>query len=45
LIGIAVKQSENPSIVRLTETSAIIVAVALVAVILFTLLRRKSRGQ
>jgi translocator protein len=45
LIGISVNQSGNPRIVMLTETSAIIVAVALVAVILFILLRRKSRGQ
>jgi len=41
LMGIAVKQSENPTIVLLTETSAVIVAIALVATILITKLRRR----
>jgi hypothetical protein len=35
------KQSGNPTIVLLTETSAVIVAVALLATILITKLRRR----
>ena len=41
LVGIAVKQSENQNIVMIAEISAIIIAVALVAAILVTRLRRK----
>jgi hypothetical protein len=41
LVGIAVKQSGNPTIVLLTETSAVIVAIALLATILITKLRRR----
>jgi hypothetical protein len=41
LVGIAVKQSGNQTIVTLTEASAGIVAIALVATILLVLLRRK----
>jgi hypothetical protein len=41
LVGIAVKQSVNPTIVLLTETSAVIVAIALLATILITKLRRR----
>ena len=41
LVGIGVKQSGNPTIVMLTEVSAVIVAVALVIVVLVTMLRRK----
>ena len=40
LVGIAVKQSGNPTIVLLTETSAVIVAIALLAAILIAKLRR-----
>jgi hypothetical protein len=35
LVGIAVKQSENQSVLTVAEASAIIVLLALVAVILF----------
>jgi len=41
LVGIAVKQSGNPTIVLLTETSAVIIAIALLATILITKLRRR----
>jgi len=41
LVGIAVKQSENQNIVMMTEISAVVVAIALVASILFTRLSRK----
>ncbi len=41
LLGIAMKQSGNQTIVTLTEASAVIVAVALVATVLFTRLRRR----
>ena len=41
LAGIAVKQSGNQTIVMLTETSAIIVAIALAAAILLTKLRQR----
>jgi benzodiazapine receptor len=41
LLGIAVKQSGNQNIVVIAEISAIIIAVALVAAILVTRLRRK----
>lgn len=41
LVGIAVKQSENQTIVTLTETSAAIVAIVLVATILLVKLRRR----
>ena len=41
LVGIAVKQSGNQDIVAITETSAIIVAIALAAAILLTRLKRK----
>jgi len=41
LVGIAVKQSENQTIIMLTEASAVIVAIALVATILLTKLRRR----
>lgn len=41
LVGIAVKQSENQNIVMITEISAIIVAVALAAVILLAILKRR----
>lgn len=41
LVGIAMKQSGNQNIVTIAETSAIIVAVALVAIILFTTLKRR----
>ena len=40
-VGIAVKQSGNQNIVMIAETSAIIVAIVLVASIVFTKLRRK----
>jgi len=41
LVGIAVKQSENQTIVMITEISAIIVAIALAAVILLASLKRR----
>jgi hypothetical protein len=41
LVGIAVKQSGNQTVVTLTETSAVIIAIALVATILFAKLRRR----
>jgi benzodiazapine receptor len=41
LVGIAVKQSGNQTIVLLTEVSAVIVAVAIVAVVLVSKLRKK----
>jgi translocator protein len=41
LVGIAVKQSGNQNIVLLTETSAIIILLALSATILFSKLRRR----
>lgn len=41
LVGISVKQSGNQSIAMLTEVSAIIVAIAIVAVILFSRLKRR----
>ncbi len=41
LVGIAVKQSGNQTIVMLTEVSAVIVAIALAVTILLTMLRRK----
>jgi len=41
LVGIAVKQSENQTIVVIAEISAIIIAVVLAAAILITRLRRK----
>jgi benzodiazapine receptor len=41
LLGIAVKQSGNQTIVTLTEASAVIIAVALAVTILFTRLRRR----
>ena len=41
LVGIGVKQSGNQTIVLLTEISAVIVAVALIATILITQLRKK----
>ena len=41
LVGIAVKQSGNQNIVTLTEASAIIVLIALVATILLSKLKRK----
>ena len=40
LVGIAVKQSGNQTIVMLTEASAVIVAIALVVILLLTKLRR-----
>jgi hypothetical protein len=40
-VGIAVKQSDNQNIVMIAEVSAIIVAIALIASILLTRLRRK----
>ena len=40
LVGIAVKQSAHPDIAVTTEVSAIVIAIALVAVILFSRLRR-----
>jgi len=41
LVGISVKQSGNPTIVLLTEISAIVVAVVVLATILLTVLRRR----
>jgi hypothetical protein len=41
LVGIAVKQSGNQTIVMLTEVSAVIVTIALAVTILLTMLRRK----
>jgi hypothetical protein len=41
LIGIAVKQSGNQTIVTLTEASAIIVLLALAATILLSKLKRR----
>lgn len=41
LVGIAVKQSEKPNIVMITEISAIIVAIVLAAMILLIILRRR----
>ena len=41
LVGIAVKQSENQNIVMITEISAVIVAIALAAVILLAILKRR----
>jgi hypothetical protein len=41
LVGIAVKQSSNQTILMLTEISAIIIAIVLVATILFTKLRQR----
>jgi hypothetical protein len=41
LVGIAVKQSSNQTIFMLTEISAIIVAIGLVATILLTMLRQR----
>jgi len=41
LVGIAVKQSEYENIVMMAEISAVVVAIALVATILLTRLRRK----
>ncbi len=41
LVGISVKQSGNQTIVLLTEISAIVVAVAVLATILLTVLRRR----
>jgi translocator protein len=41
LVGIAVKQSGNQTIVMLTEVSAVIVTIALAVTILLTVLRRK----
>jgi hypothetical protein len=41
LVGIGVKQNGNQTMVMLTEISAAIVAVALVATILVTKLRKK----
>ncbi len=41
LVGIGVKQSGNQTIVMLTEIGAAIVAIALVATILVTRLRKK----
>jgi hypothetical protein len=43
LAGIGVKQSGNQTIVMLTEISAAIVAIALVATILVTRLRKETR--
>lgn len=41
LIGIAVKQSGNQTIATLTEVSAIMIAIVLIATILVTKLRKK----
>jgi hypothetical protein len=41
LVGIGVKQSGNQNVVMLTEISAALVAVALVATVLVTKLRKK----
>jgi benzodiazapine receptor len=41
LVGIAVKQGENQNIIMIAEISAIVVAIALVASMLLTRLRRK----
>ena len=41
LVGIAVKQSSNQTILMLTEISAIIIAIVLVATVLFTKLRQR----
>jgi len=41
LVGIAAGQSENQNIVTLTQASAIVVLIALAAIILLTMLRRK----
>jgi len=41
LVGIAVKQSGNQTIVMLTEISAVIIAITAVAMIIFTKLKRK----
>jgi hypothetical protein len=41
LVGIAVKQSGNQNIVMITEISAIVVAIALAAVILLSILKRR----
>ena len=41
LVGIAVKQSGNQNIVNLSEASAIIILIALVATILLSKLKRK----
>jgi len=43
LLGIGAKQSGNQTIVMLTEISAAIVAIALVATILVTRLRKKNK--
>jgi len=43
LVGIAVKQSGNKNIVTLTETSAIIISLALAATFLFTTLRARQK--
>ena len=43
LVGIAVNQSGNKSIVTLTETSAIIISLALAATFLFTTLRARQK--
>ena len=41
LVGISVKQTGNPTIVMVTQVSAVIVAVSLIAVILLIMLRRR----
>ncbi|MEM2081261.1 MAG: TspO/MBR family protein [Candidatus Bathyarchaeia archaeon] len=41
LVGIAAKQSENPNVAMTAEISAIIVAVAIVALILIAILKRR----
>lgn len=45
LVGIGVKQVENPAIVTLTQMSALIIAIFLVAVIVFAKLRERKSGQ
>jgi hypothetical protein len=41
LVGIGVNHTNNPNVVLLTEVSSIIVAVALLAVVIATLVKRK----
>jgi translocator protein len=44
LVGIGAKQIQNPEIVTLTQLSALIIAIFLVAVIVFTKLSRRKSG-
>lgn len=42
LLGISVKQSDNQTVVLLTELCAVIIVIALVTIVLFTFIRRRK---